>query len=274
LGLSQRRACRLTRLCRGTWQYEAKPESPENRALRARIKELAVQRRRFGSFRIWRLLRREGQKVNRKRVERLYGEERLSLRLKRRKKQAAAVRVPLPTPTGPNQAWSMDFVWDWLRGGRRVKMLTIVDDFTRECVAIEVDFGLNGKRVTQVLDRLIEERGKVAGIRSDNGPEFAGNAMDGWAYSKGVKLDFIRPGKPNENAFIESFNGRLREECLNDNQFLTMVETQTVIEAWRKDYNEQRPHSSLRGLTPSEFAEQHAAMLNKKPIEKHQLNLA
>ena len=254
MGLSERTACRVASLCRATWQYVPKPESPENIALRARICEIAAQRRRFGAYRIWRLLRREGWKVNKKRVRRIYDEERLSLRLKRRKKQAAAVRVPLPKPTGPNQVWSIDFVWDWLRNGRRLKMLTIVDDFTRECVAIEVNFGLNGKRVTQVMDRLFETRGKVAGIRSDNGPEFAGNAMDGWAYGSGVKLDFIRPGKPNENAFIESFNGRLREECLNDNQFLTLVEAQTVIEAWRKDYNDERPHSSLNGLTPSEFA--------------------
>ena len=274
LGLSERMACQAAGLCRATWQYKPKPESAENKALRVRIRELAAQRRRFGALRIWRLLRREGSTANKKRVRRIYNEERLSLRLKRRKKQAAAVRVPLPVPTGPNQAWSMDFVWDYLRGGRRVKMLTIVDDFTRECLAIEVGFGLNGNQVTQVLDRLVELRGKVAGIRSDNGPEFAGNAMDAWAYSKGVKLDFIRPGKPNENAFIESFNGRLREECLNDNQFLTLIEAQTVIEAWRKDYNEQRPHSSLDGLTPREFADKHSAMLNKLALAEDQLRLA
>ena len=244
-------------LCRATWLYKPKPESAENKALRARICELAAHRRRFGSFRIWRMLRRAGWKANKKRVWRLYREERLSLRLKRRKKQASAVRVPLPVPTGPNQVWSMDFVWDCLRGGRRLKMLTVVDDFTRESLAVEVDFGLGGRRVAQVLERLIERRGKVAAIRSDNGPEFVGNAMDGWAYEKGIKLDFIRPGKPNENAFIESFNGRLREECLNDNQFLTLVEAQTIIEAWRKDYNDERPHSSLGGLTPREYAEIH-----------------
>lgn len=203
------------------------------------------------------MLRRQGWKVNHKRVHRIYVEEKLSLRLKRRKKQAAAVRVPLAVPTGPNQAWSMDFVWDVLRDGRRIKMLTVVDDFTRECLAIEVDFGVNGQRVARTLDRLMESRGKVLGIRSDNGPEFVGNAMDGWAYGKGVRLDFIRPGKPNENAFIESFNGRLREECLNDNQFLTLVEAQTIIEAWRRDYNEERPHGSLNDLTPREFAELH-----------------
>lgn len=274
MGLTQRMACRVVGLCRATWQYQPKPESAENIALRARIREIAALRRRFGSFRIWRLLRREGRKVNKKRVERLYREEKLSLRLRRRKKQAAAVRVPLPIPTGPNQAWSMDFVWDYLRGGRRIKMLTIVDDFTRECVAIEAGFGLNGRQLTQLLDRLIELRGKVAGIRSDNGPEFAGDAMDAWAYERSVKLDFIRPGKPNENAFIESFNGRLREECLNDNQFLTLAEAQTIIEAWRKDYNEARPHGSLDGLTPKEFAERHTTMLNKPNVSEHQFRLA
>lgn len=274
LGLPQRRACRLTRMCRATWQYKPKPESAENKKLRVRIREIAARRRRFGGLRIWRMLRRRGWKVNKKRVRRIYREEKLSLRLKRRKKQAAVVRVPLPAPTGPNQAWSMDFVWDRLRDGRRLKMLTVVDDFTRECLAIEVGFGLNSKGVAQVLDRLIDTRGKVAGIRSDNGPEFAGDTIDGWAYGKGVKLDFIRPGKPNENAFIESFNGRLREECLNDNQFLTLIEAQTVIEAWRKDYNEERPHSSLGGLTPNEFAERHSRMLDKKPLGSDQLTMA
>lgn len=274
MGLSERMACEAAGLCRATWQYEPKPESALNKALRIRICEIAAKRRRFGSFRIWRLLRREGIIVNKKRVQRIYVEEKLSLRLKRRKKQASAVRVPLPAPTGPNQVWSIDFVWDWLRVGRRLKMLTVVDDFTRECLAIEVNFGLNGKAVTQVFERLFELRGKVAGIRSDNGPEFAGNEMDAWAYSNGVKLDFIRPGKPNENAFIESFNGRLREECLNDNQFLTLVEAQTIIETWRKDYNEERPHSSLGGLTPREFAERHSAIMTKQPLKKHQSALA
>lgn len=212
--------------------------------------------------------------VNKKRVQRIYVEEKLSLRLKRRQKQAAAARVPLPVPTGPNHLYSMDFVHDVLRGGRRIKMLTIVDDFTRECVAIEVGFGINGKQVTQVLDRVFEERGKTGGLRSDNGPEFAGNAMDAWAYERGVKLDFIRPGKPNENAFIESFNGRLREECLNDNQFLTLAEAQAIIEAWRKDYNDERPHGSLDGLTPTEFAARHTTMLNKPTALEHQFRLA
>jgi putative transposase len=259
-------------MSRATWQYAPKPETAENVALRARIRELAAQRRRFGAPRIWRMLRRQGWKVNHKRVHRIYVEERLSLRLRRRKKGAAAVRVPLPVPTGANQVWSMDFVWDTVRRpGKRIKMLTVVDDFTRECLAVEVDFGLSGKRVAQTLDRLMEMRGKVGGVRSDNGPEFISDALDGWAYEKGVKLDFIRPGKPNENAFIESFNGRLREECLNDNQFLTLIEAQTIIEVWRRDYNEERPHGSLGGLTPREFAERHKA---ESAPEKTQLPLA
>lgn len=179
----------------------------------------------------------------------------------------------MPAPTGPNQVWSMDFVWDWLRTGRKLKMLTVVDDFTRECVAIEVGFGINGQRLTEVLDRLMEERGKVAALRSDNGPEFAGNAMDAWAYERGVKLDFIRPGKPNDNAFVESFNGKFRMECLNDNQFLTLAEAQAIIEAWRKDYNEARPHDSLKGRTPLEFAQWHQAMVKEKALTEHQLTV-
>lgn len=273
MGRSRRKACALVGLCRATWHYRRKPETKENRVLRCRIRELAAIRRRFGSFRIWRLLRREGWKANKKRVARIYGEEGLSLRLKRRKKQASAVRVPLPKPTGPNQVWSMDFIWDWLRVGRRLKMLVIVDDFTRECLAIIPAHSLNGQRVAEILERLMEERGRPAAIRSDNGPEFISNALDAWAWEKGIKLDFIRPGKPNDNAYVESFNGKFRDECLNDNQFLTLPEAQVIIESWRKDYNDARPHDSLNGLTPREFAEQHAAMLNKQSPQGHQFSL-
>lgn len=211
--------------------------------------------------------------MNIKRVRRIYNDEKLSLRLKRRQKRAAAVRVPLPVPTGPNQAISIDFVWDRLSCGRRLKMLTVVDDFTRECLAIRVDFGINGKAVTQVLDAIIELRGKFLGARMDNGAEFAGDEVDAWAYERGIRLDFIQPGKPNQNAYIESFNGRFREECLNDNQFRTLIEAQVVIEAWRKDYNDGRPHSSLDGQTPSEFAARHDGMLNKLCLKEHQLAL-
>jgi putative transposase len=274
LGLSQRKACRVIGLCRATWQYEPKPESALNKALRVRIREIAAQRRRFGSFRIWQMLVRQGWTINKKRVQRIYVEEKLSLRIKRRIKRAAAVRVPLPKPTAPNQVWSIDFVWDWVQSGRKLKMLTVVDDFTHECLAIEADSGIRARCVTQVLERLIEQRGLVAAIRSDNGSEFAGNVMDEWAYRKNIKLDFIRPGKPNDNAFVESFNGKFRDECLNENRFLTLIEAQTIIEAWRRDFNDERPHTAHGKLTPSEFAAQHTTMLKKLALAEHQSALA
>lgn len=267
LGRSKSKACLLAGLSRAAFYY--RHHRKEDPRLRQRIREIAMKRRRFGQDRIYIVLRREGWKVNHKKVSRIYREERLSLRLKRRQKRAAAVRVPLPAPDGPNQTLSMDFIFDRLNSGRKFKTLTIVDDFTRECVAIEVDFGMGGERVTRVLDRIVELRGKPRAIRCDNGPEYTSNALDGWAYRNGVMLDFIDPGKPNQNAYIESFNGRYREECLNDNQFVALVEAQTVIEAWRKDYNEERPHGSLNGLTPAEFAASHTTMLNKLALEKH-----
>ncbi len=267
-------ACRVAGLCRATWQYVPKPESALNKALRVRIREIAAQRRRFGSLRIWKMLVRQGWTINKKRVQRIYVEEKLSLRIKRRIKRAAAVRVPLPKPTAPNQSLSIDFVFDWVQSGRKIKMLTVVDDFTHECLAIEVDFGIRARRVTQVLERVIESRGPVASIRSDNGSEFAGNVMDEWAHAKSIKLDFIRPGKPNDNAYVESFNGKLRDECLNENRFLTLIEAQTIIEAWRKDFNEERPHKAHGKLTPSEFAAQHREKLNKLALEERQLALA
>lgn len=274
LGLSERQACRIVGLNRATWQYEPKPESSLNKALRVKIREIAAQRRRFGSFRIWQMLIRQGWTINKKRVQRIYVEEKLSLRSKRRIKRAAAVRVPLPVPTGANQVWSIDFVWDWVQSGRRLKMLTVVDDFTHECLAIEVDFGIRATRVSQVLERLVELRGKVGAIRSDNGSEFAGNVMDAWAYGAGIKLDFIRPGKPNDNAFVESFNGKFRDECLNENRFRTLIEAQVIIEAWRKDFNEERPHRTLNGLTPIEFARIQTAKQNNKALRNSQLVLA
>lgn len=277
MGRSQRKACDLAGLCRATWQYERRPESELNKALRRRICELAAVRRRFGSYRLWELLLREGWHVNKKRVQRLYVEEKLSLRLRRRKKRASAVRVPLPKPTAPNQVWSMDFIFDRLQSGRWIKMLVIIDDYTREVLAIEVAFGISGLRVAQVLEQLIEERGKVGAVRCDNGPEFAGNQLDAWAYRQSIKLDFIRPGKPNDNAFVESFNDKFRDECLNENQFLTLQEAQTIIEAWRKDFNEGRPHKAHRAygrLTPKEFAARHYEKINNPALAEHQLELA
>lgn len=240
-------------LCRATWQYRS-DKKRDDAPLKAAICKVAERRRRFGQRRVFLMLRREGWPDGRHRISRVYRELGLSLRSKRRRKRAASVRVPMPAASRPYQTWSIDFVHDRLASGRVLKCLVVVDEYSRVCMAVEVDFGISGERVIRVLDRLIELYGKPEAIRSDNGPEFAGNAMDAWAYRTGVKLDFIQPGKPTQNAFCESFNGRFREECLNDNQFQALVEAQVVIEAWRKDYNEERPHSSLNGLTPSEFA--------------------
>lgn len=240
-------------LSRTAYSYHS--ETGGDAALRRRLRELAAQRRRFGSPRLHVLLKREGLVVNHKRTERIYREEGLALRRKRRRKGAAVTRVIIPAPERANQKWSMDFVSDSVVTGRRFRALTIVDDYSRECPAIEVDTSLGGARVVGVLERLAELRGLPEVITVDNGPEFAGKVLDEWAYRKGVKLSFIRPGKPVENAFAESFNSRLRDECLNDNWFLSLRHAREVIEAWRKDYNTVRPHSSLGGLAPQEFIE-------------------
>lgn len=191
--------------------------------------------------------------VNRKRVYRLYREMGLAVRKRKRKKIVAAARVPSDTPLQANQRWSMDFVQDSLENGRRFRTLNIVDDYTRECLAIEVDFSLPGERVVRVLEELSSGRGLPQTIVIDNGPEFSGKVLDFWAYQKGVKLQFIRPGKPVENAYIESFNGKFRDECLNSNAFLSLRHARMLIARWREDYNKVRPHSSLGNLTPEEF---------------------
>jgi putative transposase len=200
------------------------------------------------------MLRREGIEINHKKTERLYREEGLSLRKRKRKKTAATNRIMLPVAEKTNQKWSMDFVTDSTVTGRRFRALTIVDDYSRECPAIEVDTSLGAGRVIQVLERLAEIRGLPEVITTDNGPEFTSKVLDEWAYRKGVKLNFIRPGKPIENAYVESFNGRLRDECLNGNWFLNLSHAKEVIETWRLDYNEGRPHTSLNGKTPNEYA--------------------
>ena len=192
--------------------------------------------------------------INHKRTERIYREEGLALKRKRRRKGAAGSRVMMPSPQRPNQRWSMDFVTDSIVTGRRFRALAIVDDYSRECPVIEVDTSLGGARVVSVLDRLAETRGLPNVITTDNGPEFTGRALDEWAYRKGVQLNFIRPGKPIENAYAESFIGRLRDECLNENWFMNLKHARDTIEDWRKDYNEVRPHSSLNGMAPMEYA--------------------
>lgn len=218
-----------------------------------RLKDLAAARVRYGYRRLHVLLMREGWVINHKRVYRLYKQEGLSLRLKTKKKRASAARVPPPAALAPMECWSMDFVADRLADGRQIRMLTLVDNFSRVSPAIEVDFSLTGKRVVEVLERLKKTCGLPKVIKVDNGSEFISKAMDEWAYRHEVKLEFSRPGQPTDNAFIESFNGRLRQECLQQNWFISLEDARQIVEEWREDYNQQRPHSSLKQQTPSEF---------------------
>ena len=248
----ERKACGLIRLARSTKRYQARPRTDEQ-ALRKRLRELAAERPRFGYRRLTALLRREGRSVNPKRVHRLYREEGLALGRKTRRKLRRA-GTPSAAPQRVNQRWSMDFVSDGLASGRSFRNLTLVDEFTRECLAIEVDTSLGGARVRRVLERVAAERGRPEAILSDNGPEFQSQAVEAWALEAKVRRDFIEPGKPVQNAFIESFNGRFREECLNTHWFTNLADAQGKIAAWREDYNTERPHSLLGYQTPREFA--------------------
>lgn len=217
------------------------------------MRDIAETKRRYGCPRVYIRLRREGWTVNHKKVERIYREEGLSLRLRKRKKYASVPRVALPKPERPGQCYAMDFVHDRLASGRRFKCLTMIDPCSKESPVIEADFSLTGKRLCRILDRLFADRPLPGTLIMDNGPEFSGKALDAWAFKNGVKLHFIQPGKPVQNAFCESFNGKFRDECLNENWFLTLQEAQVIIEAWRKEYNEERTHSSIGDLTPMEF---------------------
>jgi len=252
-GTSVRRACRVIGLSRATWRYQRRPD-PRNVVLLDRLQAHATARPRFGYRRLHILVAREGLRVNHKRLYRLYRTAGLQVRRRRRKRLPRGERVPLPVPTQRGQRWSMDFTLDMLADGRAFRTLNIVDDFTRECVAIEVDRSLPGLRVTRVLARLHAAVGLPQTIVVDNGPEFAGRALDTWTYAHGVTLRFIRPGKPIENAYVESFNGKFRDECLNEHWFVSLADAKTAIEAWRVDYNTVRPHSSLGGRTPGQFA--------------------
>ena len=227
----------------------------DDRALTRRIREIAETRIRYGCQRIHILLRREGWLVNHKRTHRIYCLEGLNLRTKRpRRHVTARHRNQRPSTTAVDQCWSMDFVADNLFNGRRIRALTVVDNFSRECVAIEVGQGLKGEDVVSVMERLKYQNQRVpARIQTDNGSEFISKAMDKWAYENGVIMDFSRPGKPTDNAFVESFNGSLRDECLNVHWFLSLEDAQEKIERWREEYNRERPHSSLNNQTPEEF---------------------
>jgi putative transposase len=219
-----------------------------------KIRDYAAARVRYGYRRIYVLLRREGLLINHKRVYRLYCRENLNIRHKPRKKLVSIPRVELQKESRLNESWAMDFVSDQLYNGRRFRTLTIVDTFSRECLAIHVGQAIQGTDVVNVLDTLQATRGKPEYIRVDNGPEFISKALDFWAYQEGVRLQFSRPGKPTDNAYIESFNGSFRDECLRTNWFLSMDDAKEKIETWRRDYNEYRPHSSLGNKTPLEFA--------------------
>lgn len=251
-GLSERRACRLLGTGRSTVRYRGRGRADEGQ-LRRRLLELAAERPRFGYRRLHALLRREGVAINHKRVERLYRAEGLAVRRRGRKRVARDGRGRAALPERPNQQWGIDFVSDTLAWGRRIRLFTVVDVFTREALAIEVDTSLPGARVVRVLERLAEQRGAPAEIVLDNGPELAGKALDQWAYERGVWLRFIEPGKPVQNAFVESFHGRLRDECLDRHWFLGLADARHTVEAWRQDDHRARPHSALGYRAPEEF---------------------
>jgi putative transposase len=250
-GLSQRRASGLIGLNRNTLRHE--PKQDKDGDLRRRMKELAEQRRRFGCRRLHVLLKREGLVDNHKRSERIYRQEKLALRIRRRKKLASQGRIEISKAGRANELWAMDFLHDVLYNGRKLRFLPIIDTYTKECFRIEVDTSIGGKRVCTVLSQIAAVRGLPENIVVDNGPEFISNALDAWAYERGVKLHFIRPGKPVDNAYMESFNGKFRDECLNLHWFMSVGHARAIAEDHRLDYNNERPHSSLGDLTPAEF---------------------
>src|SRR3954470_21344315 len=250
---SLRRACRVIGLSTATWRYQ-RTTNATNIAVLERLQAHAATRARFGYRRLHILLEREGLVINHKRVHRIYRAAGLQVRRRHRKRLTRAEGIPLPIPDQRLARWSVGFTVDTLADGRGFRTLNIVDDFTRECVAIEVDRSLPGLRVASVLARLHATLGLPQCIVVDNGPEFAGRTLDAWAYARGVTLRFIRPGKPIENAYVESFNGKFRDECLNEHWFVTLADAKATIEAWRVDYNAVRPHSSLAGRTPTQFA--------------------
>lgn len=256
-GLSERRALRIVNMSASSLRY--RPAADRNVRLRQQIIALAQRHRRYGSGMIYLKLRQAGEIVNHKRVERLYAQEKLQIKRRRRKKVPVADRQPLERPAAANAVWSMDFVFDRVASGRSLKILGIVDDGTHEAVATHPEHAIGGEHLVRVLEVICADRGYPQIIRTDNGKEFTGKAMLTWAHANGVKLRLIEPGKPNQNAYIESFNGRLRDECLNEHWFLSLTHARTIIEAWRKEYNDERPKKALGGLTPSEYANKLAA---------------
>jgi len=251
-GLSERQALRVVGMSASAYRYQ--PAADRNCALKDKIIALAQRHRRYGAGMIYLKLRQAGEVVNHKRVDRLYAEAGLQVKRRKRKKIPLADRHPLERPLLANQVWSMDFVFDRTAEGRVIKNLTVVDDATHEAVAIVAERTMGGNHLVRVLEQLVKTRGLPKAIRTDNGKEFCSRAMLMWAHTRGVQLLLIEPGKPNQNAYIESFNGRLRDECLNEHWFASLQHARVVVEAWRKEYNEERPKKSLGGLTPAAYA--------------------
>ena len=251
-GLSERRCLRVMGMSASALRYQPRPD--RNGKLRERIIALAQRHRRYGVGMIHLKLRQAGELVNYKRVERLYTLEKLQVRRRRRKKIPVSERQRLIRPGAANEVWSADFVFDRIASGRALKCLVIVDDATHEAIAVMVEHCMGGEHLTRILDGICSQRGRPAVIRTDNGAEFCGKAMLTWAHRNGVALRLIEPGKPNQNAYVESFNGRLRDECLNEHWFTSLAHARSVIETWRREYNGERPKRVLGGLTPAEYA--------------------
>jgi putative transposase len=268
--LSERRACRLVGLSRDC--YRNPPLVDERtQLLSAKIVEIAQVRRRFGCRRIHDLLRPEFPGVNHKLVYRLYSQAQLAVRKRKKVRRAASERVPLTVATHVNEVWSMDFVSDSLANGRRIKCLTVADDFSHECVNISVDYGISGQYVTRLLDRAATFRGYPTAVRTDNGPEFTCRAFIAWTQSHGVRHILIQPARPMQNGYIESFNGKCRDECLNEHWFETLSQARSTIANWRQNYNQVRPHSSLGRIPPAEFAQRHRIINQRSPASSKEI---
>ena len=268
-GLTERRNLAIAGMSASSLRYQPRPD--RNVALRARIVALAQRYRRYGVGMIHLKLQQAGEGVNYKRVERLYRLEQLHIRRRRRKKIPVSERQALVRPGAANEVWSMDFVFDRVASGRTMKCLVVVDDATHEAIAIVPEHTIGGDHLTRILDGICAQRGTPSVIRTDNGPEFIGRAMLNWAHRRGVTLRLIEPGKPNQNAYVESFNGRFRDECLNEHWFVSLAHARMVIEAWRREYNEERPKKSLAGLTPAQYAKQLAARPSTMPADSKSL---
>jgi putative transposase len=251
--VSERRACLVIGTDRATIRYRHR--RGDDAEVRTKLKELAAERRRFGYRRLHVLLRREGILINHKKLRRLYALERLQVRRRGGRKRAVGTRAPMTLPQGVNQRWSLDFVSDTLTDGRRFRILAVVDDFTRECLCLVADTSLSGKRVARELDAIIARRGQPLTVVSDNGTELTSMAILQWSQDRKIAWHYIAPGKPQQNAFVESFNGRLRDECLNETVFSSLTDARSVLAAWQRDYNEVRPHSSLGGRPPASIRE-------------------